>query len=115
MLKAPPLPEMVPQVQVSASVRVTVPVPARLPAPEPPRVRSWMLLRALTVAVLPSRTRAPLTWSWWTVKSLVAVTVSPAGMTASSPEPGTALVLQLEAVPQLPLEPPTQVTVLAAV
>src|SRR5947209_1812029 len=116
MLKAPPLPEMVPQVQVRLSVRVTVPVPLRLPALEPPRVRSWMRLRALTVTVALSRTRAPLTWSWWTVTLPEEhVTVSAVGMTTSSLEPGTALPLQFEPVPQLPLEPPTQVTVLAVV
>ena len=45
----------------------------------------------------------------------LTVTVWLAGMTTSSPEPGTALPLQLPAVFQLPLLPPVHVTVLADV
>src|SRR5262249_32666273 len=104
-----PLPLMVPPVQLRLPVTVSAPEPARVP---PGTLSVVAEPVALTVGGPPETVSVPETLSWWMVSvPLECVTVLPLGMTTSSVLVGTAPVLQLEALDQLPLLGPVQVTV----
>src|SRR5262245_8552898 len=106
-------PEALPLDQLKVEVTVSLPLPPRMP---PLSVRSATVLSAPGARVPPLTTSAPATESRWMVAVPdERVTVLPEPMTTSSPEPGTEPVLQFEPVPQLPVLPPTQVTVEAEV